>query len=69
MSEVEARLGYTVNTGDYESARADFMFRDSVREGETVEQAQLRVYDTVEKELITRLEQLVAEIAEVSKGK
>lgn len=65
MAEVEARLGYTVNAGNFESVRADFMFRDTVREDETTDQAQRRVYDHVERELISKLEELLAEVESV----
>ena len=53
-------LGCTLNMGDYESFRIDCWLSDTVQEGETVEQAFLRVQGV--------LEQQVEEISAQYKG-
>ncbi len=69
MANVHVNLGFTKNLGNFESARVEVGFEDTVREDESVEQAQRRVYDVVEKELISKLRELVEEIDEVNKRK
>lgn len=65
MAKVKVQLGYTKNMGDFESLRADFGFEDEIREDESVEDAQRRAYDMVERELISKLTELVEEWDEV----
>lgn len=66
MATVEIRLGFTKNIGNYESVRIDTGFSDTVRDGEDVADAQSRVYDVVERELISKLEDVLKEIDEVN---
>lgn len=66
MATVSASLGFTKNIGNFESVRAEFGHSDEVRDGEEVADAQKRVYDVVERELITRLQQVVEEVNDVN---
>jgi len=54
---VQVSLGYTVNMGDFESARIDIGVSSDPREGETVDQTFNRVYNYVE----ARLEEKVSD--------
>lgn len=67
MARVETRLGFTKNIGNFESVRIDTGFSDDVREGEEVADAQKRVYDVVERELLSKLEDVLNEIDEINK--
>lgn len=66
-TRVSVQLGYTKNVGDFNSLRADFGTEEDVRDDETVDEARKRVYDDVEKELISRLTELVEEYDGVAK--
>lgn len=65
-ARIEVRLGFTKNIGSYESVRIDTGFSDTVRDDEDVADAQSRVYDVVERELISKLEDVLKEIDEVN---
>lgn len=67
MARVETRLGFTKNIGNFESVRIDVGYSDDVREGEEVADAQSRVYDVVERELLSKLEAVLEEIDEVNR--
>lgn len=49
--EVEVRLGFTKNTGDFNSVRCEISVKDTARLGETVTDTFDRVYGFVEKKL------------------
>lgn len=67
MKKVSAHLGFTKNMGNFESLKIDIGFEDDVRPDESVEDAQERVYDVVEGELLKRLEEVIVEIEDVRK--
>jgi len=56
-------LGYTLNTGNFQSLRLDCQVEDFVREGESTKDASNRVYGFVEEELVDKLNQARKELA------
>lgn len=68
MSNVTVSLGYTKNLGNFESLRLDVGFEDSVRDGESSDEAFRRVYDDVERQLISKLNELNEEVEETRGG-
>ena len=50
-TKVTWTLGYTLNTGNFQSLRLDASVEDYVRDGETTKDASDRVYAFVEQEL------------------
>lgn len=62
-TKVSWTLGYTLNTGNFQSLRLDCQVEDYVREGETTKVASDRVYDFVEQQLIEKLNEAKEEIA------
>jgi hypothetical protein len=56
-------LGYTLNTGNFQSLRLDCQVEDYVREGESTKDASNRVYSFVEEELVDKLNQAREELA------
>jgi hypothetical protein len=62
-TKVQWNLGYTMNTGNFQSLRLDCQVSDFVREHETTKEASDRVYAFVEKELIDKLNQAKEELA------
>ena len=62
-TKVQWTLGYTLNTGNFQSLRLDCQVEDYVREGETTKVASDRVYDFVEQQLIEKLNEAKEEIA------
>jgi methyl coenzyme M reductase subunit D len=56
-------LGYTLNTGNFQSLRLDCQVEDFVREGESTKDASNRVYGFVEEELVTKLNKAREELA------
>ena len=54
-TKVQWSLGYTLNTGNFQSLRLDCQVTDHVRDGESTKEASDRVYDFVEKELVAKL--------------
>jgi hypothetical protein len=61
-TKVSWTLGYTLNTGNFQSLRLDCQVEDYVREGETTKVASDRVYDFVEQQLIEKLNEAKEEI-------
>ena len=61
-TKVQWTLGYTLNTGNFQSLRLDCQVEDYVREGETTKVASDRVYDFVEQQLIEKLNEAKEEI-------
>lgn len=51
MSKVRVSLGYTINVGNFESARYEFDVEDDTKPGETTGQAFDRIYAFVEGKL------------------
>jgi len=56
-------LGYTLNMGNFQSLRLDCQVGDSVREGESTKEASDRVYNFVEDQLVTKLNEAKEELA------
>jgi hypothetical protein len=61
-TKVAWTLGYTLNTGNFQSLRLDCQINDYVREGESTKQASDRVYALVEQELIEKLKEAREEL-------
>lgn len=59
---VKWSLGYTLNTGNFQSLRLDCEVSDFVREGESTKDASDRVYAFVEQELINKLNEAKEEL-------
>lgn len=62
-TKVKWSLGYTLNTGNFQSLRLDCEVNDFVREGETTKEASDRVYAFVEQQLIEKLNEAKEELA------
>jgi hypothetical protein len=62
-TKVQWALGYTVNTGNFQSLRIDCQVEDFVREGESTKDASSRVYRFVEEELLEKLNEAKEELA------
>ncbi len=56
-------LGYTLNTGNFQSLRLDCQVEDFIREGESTKDASNRVYGFVEEELVDKLNKAREELA------
>jgi hypothetical protein len=56
-------LGYTLNTGNFQSLRIDCQVQDHVREGEATKEASDRVYRFVEEQLIEKLNEAKEELS------
>lgn len=61
--KVSVTLGYTVNLGNFESLRVDLGVTDNVKQDESIEQAQDRVFKLVEAQLIEKVNETRAELA------
>lgn len=61
MSSVTVSLGFTMNTGNFESLRFDYGITDDVRSGESHNEALIRVEKIVEKRLVSRIEEEINE--------
>jgi methyl coenzyme M reductase subunit D len=61
-TKIQWSLGYTLNTGNFQSLRLDCQISDYVREGETTRQASDRVYALVENELTMKLQEAREEL-------
>jgi hypothetical protein len=61
-TKIQWSLGYTLNTGNFQSLRLDCQISDFVREGETTRQASDRVYALVENELTMKLQEAKDEL-------
>lgn len=62
-TKVSWSLGYTLNTGNFQSLRLDCQISDFVREGETTKEASDRIYAFCEQELIDKLAEAKEELA------
>jgi hypothetical protein len=62
-TKVQWSLGYTLNTGNFQSLRLDCQVTDYVRDDETTKEASDRVYAFVEQELINKLNEAKEELA------
>lgn len=62
-TKISWSLGYTLNTGNFQSLRLDCQISDFVREGETTKQASDRVYALTESELIEKLKEAREELS------
>ena len=61
-TKVQWSIGYTLNTGNFQSRRLDCQVEDFVREGETTKAASDRVYSFVEEQLIEKLKEAKEEL-------
>lgn len=61
-TKLQWSLGYTLNTGNFQSLRLDCQIGDYVREGETTKQASDRIYALVEQQLIEKLNEAKEEL-------
>jgi len=62
-TKVQWSLGYTLNTGNFQSLRLDCQVNDFVREGESTKDASDRIYAFVEQQLIEKLNEAKEELA------
>lgn len=62
-TKVSATLGYTLNLGNFESLRVDLGITDYMRQGESIKEAQDRVYKTVETQLIEKVNEAKTQLA------
>jgi hypothetical protein len=61
---VKVGLKFVRNLGNYESLHVDIGVEDSVRQGETVDQATERVYAFVEKKLLEKVQAATEELGD-----
>ena len=61
-TKVTWTLGYTLNTGNFQSLRLDFSVEDFVRDEETTLDASDRVYSFVEQGLVKKLNEAKEEL-------
>lgn len=61
-TKVKWLLGYTLNTGNFQSLRLDCQVEDYVRDGESTKEASDRVYSFVEQQLIDKLQEAKEEL-------
>jgi len=61
-TKVQWSLGYTLNTGNFQSLRLDCQITDHVRENETTKAASDRVYAFVEEQLTAKLKEAREEL-------
>jgi hypothetical protein len=61
-TSVRVALEFVRNLGNYESIRISIGVEDSIRQGETVDQATERVYAFVESKLIEKSNEVEAEL-------
>lgn len=62
-TKIQWSLGYTLNTGNFQSLRLDCQVTDYQREGETASEASARVYEFVEEQLSAKLQEAREELA------
>lgn len=63
MTKVNVRLGFTMNLGDFNSARLDIGVEDEVRDDEGVNDAFERVYAFVEGKVIEKQSEFDKELS------
>lgn len=61
-TKVQWLLGFTMNTGNFQSLRLDCQVTDYVRDSETTKEASDRVYAFVEQQLIEKLSEAKEEL-------
>ena len=61
-TKVQWSLGFTMNTGNFQSLRLDCQVTDYVRDSETTKEASDRVYAFVEQQLIEKLSEAKEEL-------
>jgi hypothetical protein len=61
-TKIQWGLGYTLNTGNFQSLRLDCQVSDFVRENESTKEASDRVYAFVEQQLIEKLNEAKEEL-------
>lgn len=61
-TKISWNLGYTLNTGNFQSLRIDCSVEDFTREGESPRDASTRVYKFVEEELLAKLKEAREEL-------
>jgi hypothetical protein len=62
-TKVQWSLGFTLNTGNFQSLRIDCQIEDFVRDGESTKEASDRVYKFVEEQLSEKLTEARKELA------
>ena len=60
---IRVNIGYTLNTGDFESLRLDFGVEDSARPDETAQALSDRVYSFAEKQLLEKIRAAKTELS------
>ena len=61
-TKIQWYLGYTLNTGNFQSLRLDCQVTDYQREGELAHEASDRVYAFVEQQLVEKLREAREEL-------
>lgn len=62
-TKIQWSLGYTLNTGNFQSLRLDCQVTDYQREGESANDASDRVYAFVEQQLVRKLQEAREELS------
>lgn len=62
MTKIEYGFEYLVNTGDFENAKIVLHVTDDLRDGENVSQAVKRISEFVESSVVTRVQEVRAEL-------
>lgn len=62
-TKVQWSLGFTLNTGNFQSLRIDCQIEDFVRDGESTKDASDRVYKFVEEQLSEKLTEARKELS------
>jgi methyl coenzyme M reductase subunit D len=62
-TKIQWSLGYTLNTGNFQSLRLDCQVTDYQRDGEGASEASDRVYAFVEQQLVAKLKEAREELA------
>jgi hypothetical protein len=62
-TKVSWSLGFTLNTGNFQSLRLDCQIEDFVRDGESTKEASDRVYKFVEGQLSEKISEAREELA------
>jgi hypothetical protein len=63
QTKIQWNLGFTMNTGNFQSLRLDCQVTDFVRDTESTKEASDRVYAFVEQQLIEKLNEAKEELA------
>lgn len=66
MTLIGGELGYTHNLGNFKSVKGSVTINEeSVREGETVDEAYDRIFKKIEDQLVARITSLIKELEAV----